>query len=69
MDPRGCSAIRTTQPSPHVDSPASRTLTPMIYHFAQDKYDNFKCKREIASIWTPSHDYNGVVFTLYALNG
>ena len=28
MDPRGCSASPTTQPSPHVDSPASRTLMP-----------------------------------------
>ena len=26
--PRGCSAIPMTQPSPHVDSPASRTLMP-----------------------------------------
>ena len=25
---RGCSAIPTTQPSPHVDTPASRTLMP-----------------------------------------
>ena len=28
MDPRGCSVFPTTQPSPHVDSPASRTLMP-----------------------------------------
>ena len=29
MDPRGCFAIPATQPSPHAESPASRTLMPI----------------------------------------
>ena len=51
MDPRGCSAIPTTPPSTHVNSPASITLMPneaiilvkeiIISPCAPDKRANF----------------------------
>ena len=56
MDPRGCSAIPTAQPSPHVGSPASRTLMPnealiwskiMISPCVPDKRARFQNKYEM----------------------